>query len=113
MRAVDGSGELAVASYELFFDTEILGRWPWSGCSPGSRPAATQPGWSRSDPHRAGGHRDLALGSVALVDGVHFAEYTCVVALGIGIDGTKYPLSLVEGSTENAALVTDLIVSLR
>jgi transposase-like protein len=36
-----------------------------------------------------------------------------VVALGIGIDGTEHPLSLVEGSTENIALVTDLIVDLR
>jgi hypothetical protein len=26
MRAADGSGELAVASYELFSDTEVLGR---------------------------------------------------------------------------------------
>jgi putative transposase len=26
MRAVDGSGELPVASYELFSDTEVLGR---------------------------------------------------------------------------------------
>jgi len=44
---------------------------------------------------------------------VHFGEHICVVALGIGIDGTKHPLSLVEGSTENATLVTDLIVGLR
>jgi putative transposase len=36
-----------------------------------------------------------------------------VVALGIGIDGTKHPLALVEGSTENATLVTDLLVGLR
>ena len=36
-----------------------------------------------------------------------------VVALGIGIDGTKHPLALVEGSTENATLVTELIVGLR
>jgi transposase-like protein len=48
-----------------------------------------------------------------MIDGVHFGEHTCVVALGIGIDGTKHPLSLVEGSTENATLVTDLIVGLR
>ena len=48
-----------------------------------------------------------------MVDGVHFAEHTCVVALGIAIDGTKHPLSLVEGSTENATLVTELIVGLR
>ncbi len=48
-----------------------------------------------------------------MVDGVHFAEHCCVVALGIGIDGTKHPLAVVEGSTENATLVTDLIVGLR
>jgi putative transposase len=36
-----------------------------------------------------------------------------VVALGIGIDGVKHPLALVEGSTENATLVTDLCVGLR
>jgi transposase-like protein len=36
-----------------------------------------------------------------------------VVALDIGIDGTKHSLSLVEGSTENATLVTDLLVGLR
>src|SRR4051794_41373530 len=48
-----------------------------------------------------------------MVDGVHFGEHTCVVALGIDIDGAKHPLSLVEGSTENATLVTELIVGLR
>jgi Transposase, Mutator family len=50
---------------------------------------------------------------VLMVDGVHFAEHTCVVALGIGIDGTKHPLALVEGSTENTTLTTDLLVGLR
>ncbi len=48
-----------------------------------------------------------------MVDGVHFAESCCVVALGIGIDGTKHPLALLEGSTENATLVPELIVGLR
>jgi transposase-like protein len=48
-----------------------------------------------------------------MVDGVHFGEHTCVVALGIDIDGTKHPLALVEGSTENATLVTELIVGVR
>jgi transposase-like protein len=48
-----------------------------------------------------------------MVDGVHFGEHTCVVALGIGVDGSKHPLSLVEGSTENTTLVTELIVGLR
>ena len=48
-----------------------------------------------------------------MIDGVHFAESCCIVALGIGIDGVKHPLALVEGSTENATLVTDLLVDLR
>src|SRR5206468_4846545 len=48
-----------------------------------------------------------------MIDGVHFGEHTCVVALGIGVDGVKHPLALEEGSTENATLVTDLITGLR
>jgi len=42
-----------------------------------------------------------------MIDGVHFAESCCVVALGIDISGIKHPLALVEGSTENATLTTD------
>jgi len=48
-----------------------------------------------------------------MIDGVHFAESCAIVALGIGLDGTKDPLALVEGSTENATLVTELLVDLR
>jgi putative transposase len=48
-----------------------------------------------------------------MVDGVHFGEHCCVVALGVGVDGTKHPLALVEGSTENATQVADLLVGLR
>jgi len=44
---------------------------------------------------------------------VHFGEHTCVVALGIDIDGVKHPLAIEEGSTENATLVTELITGLR
>jgi hypothetical protein len=35
------------------------------------------------------------------------------VALGIGIDGTKYPLAVEEDSTENTTLITGLITGLR
>jgi putative transposase len=35
-----------------------------------------------------------------IVSGVHFGEHTCVVVLGIGLDGTKHPLAVEEGSTE-------------
>ena len=45
-----------------------------------------------------------------MVDGVEFAQHLCVVALGIGIDGTKHPLALVEGDTENATVVKRLLV---
>ncbi len=45
-----------------------------------------------------------------MVDGVHFGQHCCVVALGIDIDGVKHPVSLVEGSTEDATLVTELLV---
>ncbi len=48
-----------------------------------------------------------------IVDGVHFAGHCCVVALGIDIDGTKHPLAVEEGSTENATLVRDRLVGLR
>jgi len=48
-----------------------------------------------------------------LVDGIRVAGHCCVVALGITIDGTKVPLALVEGATENATVVTDLLVGLR
>jgi putative transposase len=38
---------------------------------------------------------------------------TAAVALGIDIDGVKHPVSLVEGSTENATLVREPLVGLR
>jgi putative transposase len=48
-----------------------------------------------------------------LVDGIRVAEHTCVVALGIALDGTKVPLALVEGATENATVVTEVLTGLR
>ena len=48
-----------------------------------------------------------------MIDGVHFAESCCVVALGIDLVRTKHPLPLVEGSTGNATPVSDLLVDLR
>src|SRR5450756_751054 len=32
-----------------------------------------------------------------MVDGVHFGDHLCVVAVGISIDGTKHPLGLGAG----------------
>src|SRR4051794_17347804 len=140
MRATDGSGELPVAAYELFSSTEVLGRMALermlAGLSTRRYPSGLEPVGARTEQAATSTSRsavsrrfvaqtqtalaallaaDLSgLDLVALmVDGVHFGEHTCVVALGIGIDGIKHPLSLVEGSTENTTLVTELIVGLR
>ena len=50
MRAVDGSGELPVASYELFSSTEVLGRMALERMLAGCPRGATRSGWSRSAP---------------------------------------------------------------
>jgi transposase-like protein len=140
MRATDGSGELPVAAYELFSRTEVLGRMAMermlAGLSTRRYPVGLEPVGQRveqaatSTSRSAVSRRFVAATETALaqllaadlsqldlvglmIDGVHFGEHCCVVALGIGIDGTKHPLSLVEGSTENATLVTELIVGLR
>jgi putative transposase len=140
MRALDGSGELAVPAYELFSDTEILGRMAMermlAGLSTRRYPVGLEPVGARTEQAATATSKsavsrrfvaatetalaallgaDLAgLDLVALmVDGVHFGEHCAVVALGIDIDGVKHPLSLVEGSTENATLVSELLVGLR
>jgi len=140
MRATDGSGELSVSSYELFSQTEVLGRMAMermlAGLSTRRYPVGLEPVGSRTEQaatatsKSAVSRRFVAATETALaellaqdlseldlvglmIDGVHFGEHCCVVALGISIDGRKHPLSLVEGSTENATLVRELIVGLR
>jgi putative transposase len=108
MRAVDGSGELPVPAYELFSGTEVMGRMAMermlAGLSTrrygvGLEPVGTDieqvaTATSRSAVSRrfvAATETALAellgadlssLDLVALmVDGVHFGEHTCVVAL--------------------------------
>jgi putative transposase len=116
MRAVDGSGELTVPAYELFSDTEVLGRMAMDrmlaglstrhygvGLEPvGARTEQAATATSRSAVSRRFVARtqtalaellaaDLtSLDLVAfMVDGVHFGEHTCVVALGIDIDSSR------------------------
>ena len=50
--------------------------------------------------------------AVLFIDGIDLADMTNVVALAITTDGTKVPLSLREGSTENATVVTALLSDL-
>lgn len=49
---------------------------------------------------------------VVYLDGFSFADHTLVGALGVTSDGTKVPLGVVEGSTENAAVCTRLVSDL-
>jgi putative transposase len=50
---------------------------------------------------------------ICFVDGFDFAGHTMIGALGVTADGTKVPLGVVEGSTENASVVRGLIAGLR
>jgi transposase-like protein len=49
---------------------------------------------------------------VLMVDGEHIADHCCVVALAITADGTKVPVGLWEGSTENKTVVRHLLADL-
>ncbi len=140
VRAVDGNGEVPVATYELLTSTELLGRMAMermlAGVSTRRYPVALEPVGeaterdARSTSRSAVSRKFVAMTEHALadllgkdltdldlvaimIDGVHFADHLCVVALGIDIDGTKHPLALVEGSTENTTLVRGLLVGLR
>ena len=50
--------------------------------------------------------------AVIFIDGLHFADTVCLVAVGLTVDGRKHILGVREGATENAAVVTDLLASL-
>lgn len=140
VRTADRSAEVAVPAYELFASSELLGelalermmaklstrRYP-AGLEPvGAQVESNASAMSRSAVSR----RFVAMTEQALdemmsadltqldlvalmIDGVHFAEHLCVVALGISVDGTKIPLGLVEGSTENATVVKALLSGVR
>jgi len=140
VRAADGSGELPVPAYELFSSTELLGRLAMekmlAGLSTRRYPLGLEPvgakveAEARSTSKSAVSRRfvertetalaELMAGDLSglelvalMVDGVHFAGHLCVVALGIDLEGTKHPLAVVEGSTENTTLVRGLLVGLR
>ncbi|MBK8459515.1 MAG: IS256 family transposase [Micropruina sp.] len=139
-RATDGTGEVPVPAYDLFNSTELLGRMAvermLAGVSTRRYPIALEPVGeqveqdARSTSKSAVSRKFVAMTEHALadllgkdltgldlvavmIDGAHFADHLCVVALGIDIQGTKHPLALVEGATENTTLVRGLLVGLR
>jgi transposase-like protein len=46
------------------------------------------------------------------IDGTGFQDHTCVVAMGVEKDGTKRILGVVEGASENAEVVSNLLENL-
>ncbi len=119
VRAADGSGELAVPAYELFTGTELLGRLAMEKMLAGLStrryaPAGLEPvgeqvtAAARSTSKSAVSRKFVAQTETALaellsadlssldlvalmLDGVHFAETCCVVALGVDLQGSKHP----------------------
>lgn len=49
---------------------------------------------------------------IMFIDGFTFGDHMLVAALGVTADGTKAPLAVMEGTTENKTLVTRLLADL-
>jgi transposase-like protein len=134
-----GGGELALDSYAVFSSTDLLGQLAMermlAGVATrrhadvaepvGAELEAAARGDSKSAVSRrfkAATERSLAellareLGgldvAVLMIDGIVFAEVCCVVAMVITSDGTKVPVGLWDGDTENGTVVTDLLADL-
>jgi putative transposase len=140
LRSADRTAEVTLPTYELVASTELLGRETMArmlaklstrryvvGLEPMGEVVLAR---TRSVSKSAVSRRFVAMTESALaelmsadlsgldlvaimIDGANFADHLCVVALGIAIDGTKWPLAVVEGDTENATVVKRLLVDLR
>jgi putative transposase len=139
MRAKDGSGEMALTSYEHFADRDALGavvlERMLAGVSSRRFTRTQEPvgedveegarSTSKSAVSRAFIARtaqtlkelmsrrleDVRL-AVLMLDGVVLKDHTNIVALGITTDGVKIPLGLWEGSTENKTIASALLADL-
>jgi len=138
--AADGEREVRLESYDTFASVDLLsehmvvsllaglsGRRYRQALEPvGERLAASSSGTSQSSvsrrfvaatAERLAAFRSRPLDSerwlIVFVDGFDFAGHTMVGALGVTSDGTKVPLGVVEGSTENASVARGLISDLR
>lgn len=139
VRSADGAQEVAVPAYDFFADRDQLStmavermlaglstRRYAAGLEPvGSDVTERSSGTSRSAVSRRFVERTRrALDElmsrrleeldivVLLLDGIHVADHLCVVALAIDGDGHEHPVGLVQGATENSAVVTRLLEDL-
>lgn len=135
----DNTGEVALDSFGVFAQGDLLTRVAMermlAGVATRSFERASEPigteqrakatGTSKSSVSRrfVSGTRkalDELLGRdlseleavVLMIDGVDFAGSVCVVALVVTSDGTKIPVGLRQGDTENKTVVTALLADL-
>ncbi len=135
----DHAEEAALASYATFADSDLLAEQVTArmlaGISTRKYPVALEPvgkaveAASTSTSKSAVSRRfvtataerlaqlcarplDEARWPIVMLDGVHLGEHLLVVALGVTDDGTKVPLGVVEGSTENTEVCAQLVADL-
>jgi putative transposase len=136
VRATDGTGELPIASYELFSATEVLGKMAMekmlAGLSTRRYPVGLEPVGERVDENgsaaskSAVSRRFVAMTETALAE-LLSRDLSGLDLVALMIDGctsprpavwwrwastsmgSSTPLALVEGSTENATLVNELL----
>jgi len=140
VRSVDDRREVALESYQQFAArdelSEVVAERVLAGVSTRRYPQAQEPVGkavaesSRSTSKSAVSREFIrrartALGQLLsrrldgfelvalMIDSIELADRCHVVALGICLDGTKVPLGLWEGSTENATTVTALLSDLQ
>jgi len=139
VRAADGSGEVALATYAHFADrdplTKVVLEQMLAGVSTRRFERTREPvGQDVADVERSAsksavsrefvgrtGERLKALMSRSLadvrlaalmLDGIELKGRCCVVALGVTTDGVKVPLGLWDGSTENKRVCVELLADL-
>jgi putative transposase len=136
----DDEHELPVTSYETFVSADLLADGivarMLGGLSTRGYPVGLEPVGTSVEQHASGtSHSAVSrrfvtataerltqllqrpLGGqrwlVVFLDGFSMGEHLLVGALGVTADGTKVPLGVVEGTTENAAVCTRLVTGLR
>lgn len=140
VRRADGDGEVPLATYATFAETDLMAEHMVGAMLAGVSTrryadAALEPvdeqtqeassSTSRSSVSRKFVHattdrlnelcaRPLegTRWAIMFIDGFTFGQHTLVAALGVTDDGTKVPVGVVEGSTENAAVCTRLVADL-
>jgi transposase-like protein len=135
----EGGHELELESYRVFASTDLLAEGivarMLAGLSTRRYPAGLEPVGDQVDAQASGTSKsavsrrfvaataerlaellarrlDQDRWLVVFLDGFGMGEHLLVGALGVTADGTKVPLGVVEGTTENKAVCTRLVADL-